>query len=259
MIVNVPAVCPMHSHFFEATVSMTSSQKNREFASSLIHRLDPSYRQRWDIYDGILRRLYGPKTRWLDGGCGSNLAAAEFPCALNVGMDTAIHPKLRRNPAVFFVAGELEHIPFRDGSFDLVTLNTVAEHFRNPDTALREIHRVLEPGGHLLIHTTNLRSPLILLGKLLPQSVRLRLFTRTLGAEDDDVFPAFHRLNTPAALRNAAGFEVAEFHAVQDVNWTRRPVFLVLLAFHLLTRFPGLWRLRTNMVVLLRKAPLKTV
>lgn len=232
---------------------MDTSVRNRAFALSLIHRLDPSYRQRWEIYDDIVRRLTGPDARWLDGGCGINLAVAEFPCALNVGMDAWRHPRIHRSPDTRFVLGDLEHIPFRDGAFSLVTLNTVAEHFQNPEAALREIHRVLEPGGHLLVHTTNIHSPLILLGKLLPQSLRRRLFTRSLGAQEDDIFPAFHRLNTAGAFRAIPGFKVVELHRVQDLNWTRRPVFLALLGYHLMTRLPGLRWMRTNLVVLLRK------
>ncbi len=226
---------------------------NRAFAESLIHRLDPSYRQRWEIYDGILKRLIGPETRWFDGGCGRNVAVAEFPCALNLGMDVYRHPELNPEPETRFVIGDLERIPFRDGSFTLATLNTVAEHFRNPEAVFREIRRILQPGGRLLIHTTNIRSPLVSSGTLLPQSLRVGLFTRTLGAREDDVFPAYHRVNSAKALRGIEGFEVEEFHAVQDLNWTRRPVFLGLLAYHLLTRLPGLWRLRTNFVALLRK------
>ncbi|MHB9030561.1 MAG: class I SAM-dependent methyltransferase [Candidatus Latescibacterota bacterium] len=230
-----------------------SSDPNRAFAEKLIRRLDPSYCQRWEIYDGILKRLAGPDARWLDGGCGRNVAVAEFPCALNVGIDVYPHPELCRDPGVLFVLGDLARLPFRDGAFTMVSLNTVAEHFRDPETVFREIRRVLQPGGRLLIHTTNIRSPLILLGKLLPQSLRVRLFTRALGAQEDDVFPAYHRSNTVQALQNIEEFQVEEFHAVQDLNWTRRSLFLGLLLYHLLTRFPGLWRLRTNFVALLRK------
>lgn len=226
---------------------------HRAFAEAVTRRLDPSYRQRWEIFDGIVRRLAGPETRWLDGGCGRNIAVAEFPCGLNVGLDVYRHPDLCRDPGVEFVLGDLERLPFRDGAFTLVTLSTVAEHFRNPETVFGEIRRVLAPGGRLLIHTTNLRSPLVFLGKLVPDRLRRRLFTRTLGALEEDIFPAFHRANTPATLQTIPGFTVEEFHAVQDLNWTSRPVFLALLAWHLLTRLPGLRWLRTNMVVLLRK------
>ncbi len=230
-----------------------SSDMRREWAFRLIRRLDPGYRHRWEIVDGIVARLTGPDSRWLDGGCGTNLAVEEFPSALNVGIDIHRHPSLRRTPGAWFVQGGLDRMPFRDGAFTLVTLNTVAEHLADPAGTFREIRRVLVPGGHVLIHTTNIGSPLILLGKLIPQSLRRILFTRVFGADDDDIFPAVHRVNTAGALSRIEGFAVEELHMVQDLNRSGRAVFLFLLGWHMVSRLPGLTRLRTNIVVLLRR------
>jgi len=226
---------------------------HKAFAERLINRFDPSFRQRWAVYDGILSRLTGPQARWLDGGCGKNIAIDEFPCGLTVGLDTYRHPEALHLPPNHLVLGDISSLPFRNGAFTLVSLNTVVEHFENPVVSLAEIRRVLTPGGHLLIHTTNTLSPLIMLGRLLPESVRLAFMKRGFGAQEPDVFRAYHRLNTEGAYRRVNGFEVVESHAIQDMNWSNRVVFLCLFAVHLLTRLPGLRKLRTNLVVLLRK------
>jgi SAM-dependent methyltransferase len=219
----------------------------------LVRRFDPGYRYRWEIVDGIVKRLTGPEARWLDGGCGTNLAVEEFPCALNAGIDMCRHPALRRTPGVFFVQGALDRLPFRNGSFSLVTLNTVTEHLKEPPRVFAEIRRVLEPGGRLLIHTTNVRSPLVMLGKLIPRRMRMAVFTRLMGASEEDVFRVYHRANTPSALCTIEGFEVEEFHAVQDLNRNNRFLLRFLIAWHLASLLPGMWRLRTNLIVLLRK------
>jgi len=226
---------------------------DRNRADALIARVDPSFRQRWTIYDGILERLTGPESRWLDAGCGENIAIEEFPCALNVGLDIHRHPSANTRPPCHFVTGSLEKLPFGDASFTLVTLNMVVEHLPAPETVFAEIGRVLQPGGRLLVHTTNLHSPLIMAGKLLPAVVRNRLFTGLLGAREEDVFPAHHRINTAARLTSVDGFAVEELHHVQDINRTNPVVFSCLLAYHLLTRLPGLARFRSNLIVLLRK------
>jgi ubiquinone/menaquinone biosynthesis C-methylase UbiE len=51
-------------------------------------------------------------------------------------------------------AADITRLPYRDASFDRVICGWVLEHLPDPRTGLREIARVLEPGGQLLILTT---------------------------------------------------------------------------------------------------------
>ena len=48
-----------------------------------------------------------------------------------------------------------EHLPFADDSFDAVTCQTVLIHIENPLDALREMKRVLKPGGILICAEPN--------------------------------------------------------------------------------------------------------
>jgi len=45
------------------------------------------------------------------------------------------------------VAADAEHLPFPDGVFQRVECDAVLEHVRHPEQVVREIHRVLAPGG----------------------------------------------------------------------------------------------------------------
>jgi ubiquinone/menaquinone biosynthesis C-methylase UbiE len=48
------------------------------------------------------------------------------------------------------VLGDVEAMPFEDASFGTVVCTEVLEHVPHPDQALREIRRVLRPGGALI-------------------------------------------------------------------------------------------------------------
>ena len=54
--------------------------------------------------------------------------------------------------------GELEDQNFAENSFDAVLLSHVIEHVPHPIQLLTECHRVLKPGGHLIVITPNANS-----------------------------------------------------------------------------------------------------
>ena len=54
---------------------------------------------------------------------------------------------------------ETEAVPFDSASFDIILFNELFEHLRiDPIFTMKEAHRVLAPGGRLLLSTPNLRS-----------------------------------------------------------------------------------------------------
>jgi len=92
----------------------------------------------------------------LDLGCGSGYAARALRevrgAARAYGIDAA--PKMARNArsytddgAVEFLAGDFECLPFGDGALDHVFSMEAFYYARDPDATLRELTRVLRPGG----------------------------------------------------------------------------------------------------------------
>jgi ubiquinone/menaquinone biosynthesis C-methylase UbiE len=57
----------------------------------------------------------------------------------------------QRGTSATFVAGDVEALPFQDGAFDLVTCRIAAHHFASVAAAVREVRRVLRPGGSFLL------------------------------------------------------------------------------------------------------------
>jgi SAM-dependent methyltransferase len=100
----------------------------------------------------------------LDVGCGQGIDLCEYGLAgANVtGIDlTPVHVELaRRNLDVLsldgtVVEGDAENLPFPDESFDRVSSNGVLHHTPDVALALREIYRVLRPGGRAIIVVYN--------------------------------------------------------------------------------------------------------
>jgi SAM-dependent methyltransferase len=57
----------------------------------------------------------------------------------------------RKSLTCRFIKGRAEELPFDDSSFDIVTTRLATHHFPSPGDFLREAHRVLHQGGHLLV------------------------------------------------------------------------------------------------------------
>jgi SAM-dependent methyltransferase len=94
--------------------------------------------------------------RILDAGCGTGalLDRLEGQPGVEVfGLDFSGQALAytRQRGHVHLVQGDLTRLPFPDGTFDVITALDVVEHIREDQRALQEVHRVLRPGGVLLI------------------------------------------------------------------------------------------------------------
>ena len=69
------------------------------------------------------------------------------------------HAEAARKRGVDVIVGDVDGgFPFGDGEFDVVHSNQVIEHVRRTDSFLREIRRVLAPGGLACLSSNNLAS-----------------------------------------------------------------------------------------------------
>jgi SAM-dependent methyltransferase len=210
--------------------------------------------------------------RWLDLGCGHQLlpdwmpdgrqaaAAIAARTRLLVGIDAdrvaiARHETLSRR-----AAGDIGRLPFRDGSFDLVTANMVVEHVDDPAALLAEVRRVLRPGGRFLLHTPNRNFYQIWLSLWIPGPLRRQAASFLESRPLDDVYPTHYRLNTAgtiAALAGRAGFDVERTIALNSGLAMKRfpPLAVAELLVIRLLQSPALAWARSNLIVLLRVPP----
>ncbi|MBE9217756.1 class I SAM-dependent methyltransferase [Dolichospermum flos-aquae] len=114
------------------------------------------------IYQAIHKRLLSQvelsaNANVLDLGCGTgrllNRLANQFPEITGTGLD--LSPQMlrvarqnnRHRPRLIYLEGNAENLPFVEGQFDAV-FNTISFlHYPQPDQVLKEVARVLSPGG----------------------------------------------------------------------------------------------------------------
>lgn len=107
-----------------------------------------------------------PGMRAVDIGCGNGVHSLRVARrgAMAVGIDaspgrlrTGRHLSLTDGmPTASFLLGDIERpLPFQAGQFDVALLLDVLEHVHRRPEMLREIHRVLRPGGTLLVAAPN--------------------------------------------------------------------------------------------------------
>lgn len=109
--------------------------------------------------------LLAPRSglRILDAGCGRGevLLACARRGAEVAGVDYSgaaieiTRETLSEFPEADLRVGDVTALPWEDDAFDRVQFSDVIEHLDPPQTvpALSEFHRVLRPGGYLLVHT----------------------------------------------------------------------------------------------------------
>jgi len=112
-----------------------------------------SYRK-WALERHGLR----PGMRLLDVACGTGLVAAAAAEVLGSAEGiTCLDPSdgmlaiARGKLGATFIQAGAEDIPLPDDSFDFLTVGYALRHFGDLDRAFAEFHRVLRPGGTLLI------------------------------------------------------------------------------------------------------------
>lgn len=119
------------------------------------------------------------ETTLFDAGCGAGLAlrTAHKRGAKVTGLDASeslLAIARERVPSADLRQGDLEELPFRDGSFDVATAFNSVQYAGDPVNALRELRRVVVPGGRVAIVTwaeaerCETRAVLAAVGALLP-------------------------------------------------------------------------------------------
>ena len=105
-----------------------------------------------DLIRECARRFHGDTLLWV--GCHSELAKTVRGCMIRNRLLMGSRDSNQVNELACFNAG-LHELPIPKGSLDAVVLHHALETAEDPRTAIREVARVLAPGGRLLVCAFN--------------------------------------------------------------------------------------------------------
>lgn len=218
-----------------------------------LHALNPARTQYFlrSIEAGIGRPLAG--ARVLDVGCGGGLVAEVLAKAgarvagidrSRVSLQAARRHHDTGPDSPGYACADAEALPFPDAAFDAVVSSDFLEHVHDLDAVVREMSRVVRPGGVVAFDTINrtLRARLVVIGLL---EVVLRRIPRhthdaKLFVKPAELRDAFARAGlavrevrglgpagSPLAalrgiLRGEPCFAIVDDTAISYVGWARR-------------------------------------
>lgn len=151
--------------------------------------------------------------RLLDFGCGAGtfLKTMADQGWQVTGLDAAVGAvaQVREEHGLTALVGTLPHPDLRPGSFDVVTMWHSLEHVHHPLATLREIYRLLVPGGKLIVATPNIAS------------IPFRLFGASWFGLDLPRHLTHFTPVTLSAMLNAAGFRPDPVRQMRHSDWLR--------------------------------------
>jgi 2-polyprenyl-3-methyl-5-hydroxy-6-metoxy-1,4-benzoquinol methylase len=171
---------------------------------------EPSNRLRIRTVTDLLRRIGPGVERVIDVACGGGAYTASARAVLGgaarfwpVDRQAACAAGYRMNhPDATPTLADVTALPFRTGAFDLALCLDIIEHLHKDVEFLRGIHRVLVPGGWVVVSTHNSRSIEHVLG------LSRAAITRTSWRGWDPTHVRFYNARSLRRLLQEAGFDI---------------------------------------------------
>ena len=125
---------------------------------ALRHKL-PYAKRYHDWWLQLMVKMARTNGRVLDNGCGVGPMFALLHGQQElVGADLS-YEMLRRAKTktadVGLAQADSLHLPFANTTFDLIYARALLHHFPNPEVGIAEMHRILKPGGQVILADTN--------------------------------------------------------------------------------------------------------
>lgn len=237
----------------------------RSWQSSFDLLFYPDYEDGWDLsrFRDFVNARVARSARLLDVGAGrgaSEVLDLRKRAELAVGIDPSPLLLLNRQlHALVMATGQ--DLPFRSAAFDTAISCDVLEHVPDPSSWFQEVHRVLKPGGQLLLKTPNRYHYAPTIARWSPEWFH-GLVHRLRHRLPEDTFTGYYRCNTARLLRQAAsrhGFQIDALESREGrpeyLRWNPITYLAGLAWERTVNHVGGLSRLRAVLYACLIKCP----
>lgn len=247
--------------FLGMDVVMTREEEQRLRTLGLPASVNRYYKRtlfKSKLYNSLFSRYIMPTGIVLDGGCGRRTIVRRWwhPMASVIGIDISVESVKANSDVNHKMAGGLEHIPLRSESVDVVRLNGVPEHLRNPRIVYLECYRILKKGGYLLLKTQSIYNPFYFPNAILPISTRSFIVHNMLRCPGQ-IYPAYYRSNSKRCLKkmlSTIGFQKEFIFYYPAAEWPRSLLMYALFcAYEKMTDILGLEFLKSGLIACFRK------
>lgn len=208
------------------------------------------------VFLQMIEAAVKPGMRVLDAGAGAgDLFPYNFKDTVEEMVGADLDPRVEENPRLHRgIKCDLAEIPCEDETFDLVFSRYVLEHVADPDGFLKEMARIIKPGGSLLFLTPNKWHYVSLGARLTPNGFH-GWYNKLRGRDEEDTFPTVYKLNSISDCRrefDKVGFDETELVMREccpnylTFSW---PTFLAGVAYERLVNSSALFKgLRVNLL-----------
>lgn len=161
----------------------------------------PRYKSIWDEYEKLISENVFPEMIFLDAGCGwMNDRIYKYSTDKSIGIDIDLK-SLRDNINYDnLILSNLENIPFRNETVDIINTKSVMEHIEYPDVVFKEFFRLLKEKGILIMVVPNVYNPVNLFGKLTPLKLHKILMKIVSRRDEQDIYPTYFRYCSPYSI-----------------------------------------------------------
>ena len=143
--VGVPPPPRIEQQFYEKVYSAEEAREEAKYVE--IARAEANYYNMAGYVSRFIAQNHLENARVLDVGAGTGML--QDLVADYTGLDISASASAYFHKP--FVQGDARALPFKDNEFDVVWSVWVLEHIPHPELALREMRRVVKPGGYIYL------------------------------------------------------------------------------------------------------------